>query len=214
MPPGRRKSGNPSVSTRNAAAQSTLSFNSKSVRVTKPSAADASTKNISSKISEAELGEAVNNVHSEDLDLEPEVAEVPIRPQAKPVAVKDEAEEKAEKIANSQLKRYWKAEEDKRKAPRGTNRYIQDYFGRKSHFRRQPQTNSFTSFSAPRTFVYEREDTAPLRSILPIRTLYRDTQVTTVEASLRARAESPARSACSYITRAKDQQRQRRDGVY
>jgi DNA polymerase delta subunit 4 len=134
MPPGRRKSGNPSVSSRNAAAQSTLSFNSKSARVTKPSAADASTKKVSSKISEAELGEAVDNVHSEDLNLEPEVAEVPIRQQAKPVAVKDEAEEKAEKISDPQLKRYWKAEEDKRKAPRGTYRCIQDYLAGRGIF--------------------------------------------------------------------------------
>jgi hypothetical protein len=103
--------------------------------VTKPSAADASTKKISSKISDAALAEAVDNVRSEDLDPEPEVAEVPIRQQAKPVAVKDEAEEKAEKISDSQLKRYWQAEEDKRKAPRGTNHLHLVLCSRRIHFR-------------------------------------------------------------------------------
>jgi DNA polymerase delta subunit 4 len=118
MPPARRKSGNTAASTRNAAAQPTLSFNSKSARVTKPSVGDASTEKAISKVSELALAEALE--HGEDAEPEPEVVEVPIRQQAaKPVVVKDEAEEKAEKISDSQLKRYWKAEEDKRKAPRG-----------------------------------------------------------------------------------------------
>jgi DNA polymerase delta subunit 4 len=121
MPPGRRKSGNPSASARNAAAQSTLSFNSKSARVTKPAAADASTKKALLEISEAALAEAVGSPHSEDIDTEAEAVEVPIRQQTKPVVAKDEAELKAEKVSDLQLKRYWNAEEDKRKAPRGTN---------------------------------------------------------------------------------------------
>jgi DNA polymerase delta subunit 4 len=66
------------------------------------------------------VAEALEHVQSEDAEPEPEVTKVPIRqPAAKPVVVKDEAEEKAEKISDAQLKRYWKAEEDKRKAPRG-----------------------------------------------------------------------------------------------
>jgi DNA polymerase delta subunit 4 len=89
--------------------------------VTKPAAADASTKKASLKISEVALAEAVDSPHSEDIDAEAEAVEVPIRQQTKPVVAKDEAEQKAEKISDSQLKRYWKAEEDKRKAPRGTN---------------------------------------------------------------------------------------------
>ena len=113
MPPSRRKSGN-------TAAQSTLSFNSKSARVTKPSAGDASTEKAASKISEHAFTEAFEHVQSENAEPESEAIEVPIRQQAtKPVVVKDEAEEKAEKVPDSQLKRYWKAEEDKRKAPRG-----------------------------------------------------------------------------------------------
>jgi DNA polymerase delta subunit 4 len=120
MPPARRKSGNTAASTRNAAAQSTLSFNSKSARVTKPLAGDASTEKATSKISEPALTEALEHVQSEDTEPEPEAVEVPLRQQAgKPVVVKDEAEEKAEKVSDSQLKRYWKAEEDKRKTPRG-----------------------------------------------------------------------------------------------
>jgi DNA polymerase delta subunit 4 len=120
MPPTRRKSGNTAASTRNAAAQSTLSFNSKSARVTKPSAGDASTEKAAAKVSEPALAEALEHVQSEDAEPEPEAVEVPIRQQAvKPAVVKDEAEEKAEKISDSQLKRYWKVEEDKRKSPRG-----------------------------------------------------------------------------------------------
>jgi hypothetical protein len=121
MPRGRRKSGNPSVSTRNAAAQPTLSFNSKSARVTKPSAGDGSAKTISSKTAKIVPAEAVGHVRSEHLDPKPQVAEVSIRQHAKPVAVKDKAEEKAGRISDSQLKRYWQAEEDQMKAPRGTN---------------------------------------------------------------------------------------------
>ena len=102
MPPARRKSGNTAASTRNAAAQSTLSFNSKSARVTKPSAGDASTEKVTSKVSEPVLAEALEHVQSENAEPEPEVVEVPIRQQpVKPVVVKDEAEE------------------DKRKTPRG-----------------------------------------------------------------------------------------------
>jgi hypothetical protein len=92
--------------------------------VTKPSAIDASAKKASSKISEAALTEAVDSVHGEDVEPEPEVVEVPIRKQTKLVVAKDEAEQKAENISDSQLKRYWKVEEDKRKAPRGTNQCI------------------------------------------------------------------------------------------
>jgi hypothetical protein len=88
--------------------------------VTKPSAGDASTGKATSKASEPAPVEALEHVQSEDTEPEPEVAEVPIKHQPpKPVVVKDEAGEKAEKISDSQLKRYWKAEEDKRKAPRG-----------------------------------------------------------------------------------------------
>jgi hypothetical protein len=89
--------------------------------VTKPSAADASAKKISSKTTNIVPAEAVDHVRSEHLDPEPQVAEVAIGQQAKPVAVKDKAEEKAGRISDSQLKRYWQAEEDKRKAPNGTN---------------------------------------------------------------------------------------------
>jgi DNA polymerase delta subunit 4 len=88
--------------------------------VTKPSAGDASTEKATSKVSKPAPAEALEDVQSEDVEPETEVVEVPIRQQvAKSVVVKDEAEEKAEKISDSQLKRYWKAEEDKRKAPRG-----------------------------------------------------------------------------------------------
>ena len=127
MPAGRRKGGNTPASARNAAAQSTISFNSKSARVTKSSATDASTKKATSKISATALAKAVDNLQSEDVVPEPDVVEVPIRQQTKAVAKKEEIELKAEKISDTQLKRYWKAEEDKRKAPRGMTCCILDY---------------------------------------------------------------------------------------
>ena len=119
MPPGRRKSAGTSRSTPTIAAQSILSFNSKSARVTKPSVNDASNKKTASKTSEAALTEAVNESQAETVELEPAVIEVPIRHQAKAAVVKDEVEKKAEKVSDSQLKKYWKAEEDMRLAPRG-----------------------------------------------------------------------------------------------
>ena len=128
MPPTRRKSGNSQASTRTAAAQSTLSFNAKSARVTKPAVRDAAGKKSTSKISQAALVEAVDSVQSEDVETEPKVVEVPVRQRAKPVIERDEAEQRAEKMSDAQLKRYWKAEEDKRKAPRGTT---QDLYPRR-----------------------------------------------------------------------------------
>lgn len=119
MPTGRRKSGTPRTAP-TAVAQSTLSFNSKTARVTKPSLNDAATKKATSKIPEVALVEAIDDApEPEQVDLEPEVVEVPVRQPAKPVVAKDEADLKAEKVSDAQLKRYWKAEEDTRKAPRG-----------------------------------------------------------------------------------------------
>lgn len=135
MPPGRpRKSAGSTTSSRatpSAAAQSTLSFNSKAARVTKPSITNTSTKKEALKIPEAALVEAIEDAEPENtnVELEPEeTVQVPLRQPQQPVkpavSETDEVEEKAQKISDAQLKRYWKAEEDKRKAPRGMLKYL------------------------------------------------------------------------------------------
>lgn len=108
MPPARRKSGH---SSRNA--QPTLSFNSKPSRVTKSTASDPSTKK-STKKTETALVEAITN--------DAPVSEVALRQQVKAESAnpKDEAALQADKVTDAQIKKYWKREEDVRKAPRGT----------------------------------------------------------------------------------------------
>jgi hypothetical protein len=127
MPTTRRKAAaNPS--TRN---QSTLSFNNKSARITKPSLQDTpATQKAQSKLSEP--------VQEVDIETpEPETAEVEVKPEreeeteiAIPVLPpkkrktakatgKSERELVADKITDAQIKKYWKAEEDARLAPRG-----------------------------------------------------------------------------------------------
>jgi hypothetical protein len=106
MPAARRKSAQKPHN-----AQPTLSFNSKPTRVTKPTTPDTSTKK-SSKIEPA-LVEAITE-HAP-------TSEVALREQVKTEAAKpkDEAALRAEKVTDAQIKKYWKKEEDVRRAPRG-----------------------------------------------------------------------------------------------
>ena len=183
MPPSRRKSGNASTSSRNPAAQSTLAFNDKSARVTKPSAKDPSAKKATSRLSQASPQQDVEDAAHETVELKPEVTEVPIRQQPKAAIVKDEAEQKAEKVTDAQLKRYWKAEEDTRKAPRGSPSW------------RCPRDDCLFSFlpltspdySTPTKLVHEREDPASFRPLVPIWPLHRHPKTTEVEACERVR---------------------------
>lgn len=101
------------------AAQRTLSFNSKSAKVTKPSANDA-TKN-SKKIEK--LATAIEEVQDSTKDESESVtlSEVPAKDQIPIVEeiAKDETSLKAEKIPEKALLQYWHLEEEKRKARRG-----------------------------------------------------------------------------------------------
>lgn len=161
--------------------QSTLSFNNKSARVTKPSARPdeaAAKKRLSSESAQTQLQEEVTEVQTPDPEKETgesaaEVVEVASehepeeeshlirdtaeadvdvdadaetelqtpkprarkRIQARPG--KDERELEAEKVTDAQIKKYWRAEEESRLAPRGTF-----------------QTNS--------SFLHSREKTEPL----------------------------------------------------
>ena len=129
-------------------AQSTLSFNNKSARITKPNTRqDDATKKAAAKLSDPEparIDDEVTTNQTSDSEDETEVAAADVPPEpdtrqvdiairespAKPLkakvktekrieAAKDERELAAEKVTDAQLKQYWKAEEDSRLAPRG-----------------------------------------------------------------------------------------------
>lgn len=117
MPPARRKHSGPSA----RGAQSTLSFGNRG-RVTKPSIAhEAKPSKTTSALTE-NVAKAVETPEPEA----PTTAEIAIEEQAlaEISQPKTEAEERAEKVTDAQIKRYWKSREDERKAPRGKSRLI------------------------------------------------------------------------------------------
>lgn len=105
MPQARRKSAQP----RNA--QPTLSFNSKPTKVTKPAIPDASIKK-ASKAEPALVKAIIEDASTSEAVLQQEV-------KVESIKAKDETTMKAERIPDAQIKKYWKKEEDVRKAPRG-----------------------------------------------------------------------------------------------
>jgi DNA polymerase delta subunit 4 len=124
MPTTRRRGGNTAAS---RSGQSTLSFGGKS-RVTKPSA----TSTRSQKIKDLEpISAAVTSTEEvPDPDQAPVVPSEPSQPHVAELAVRQQAREeiqqplceedkKAIKITEQELQRYWKKEEQTRKAPRG-----------------------------------------------------------------------------------------------
>ncbi|KAL9116572.1 MAG: hypothetical protein Q9187_006901, partial [Circinaria calcarea] len=125
MPPTRRKSSNPTSA---RAAQPTLTFHSRSNKVTKPHLAPAPDESKFLNVKPEEVLKAVElstpSPAPEDVDTGAEhgstTAELAIKEQVKieHAAPKSAADERAEKITDAQIKRYWKAKEDERKAPR------------------------------------------------------------------------------------------------
>lgn len=121
MPPTRRKASNPG-----ARAQQTLAFGPNSNKVTKPSIPPQSKK--LSKASQDDLSKAVavelSTPEPEINDIEPEAQilsprTLAIRKQAPaPQAEGSEIEQKAAKIPDTQLRKYWIGKEDERIAPR------------------------------------------------------------------------------------------------
>lgn len=113
MPP-RRTTSRPS--------QATLSFGSKS-RVTKPTQAQKQKPldPITSTASEKPSAQAEQTLVTPTEPSQPHVAELAVRAQAKSEIQQPWSEEdkKASKITESDLRRYWKREEEKRKSPRG-----------------------------------------------------------------------------------------------
>lgn len=126
MPPRRRTGQSATARTH----QSTLSFGAKS-RVTKPSATPVSakkTKNVDYIIekpvpetSPDTSVDAQTSVAPPSETSQPHIAEVVVREQAKSEIEQPLTEEdkRALQITDSDLKKYWRAEEQKRKAPRG-----------------------------------------------------------------------------------------------
>ena len=111
MPPARRKSSGPSA----RGAQSTLSFGNRA-KVTKPSLAPVSKKSIPDS-----LAVSVANAIETPGPEAPTTAEIAIEEQAltEVAKPKTEAEERANRVTDAQIKRYWKNRSDERKAPRG-----------------------------------------------------------------------------------------------
>lgn len=152
MPRGRKSKA--STGSPASQAQATLSFNSKSARVTKPttrqdegkkktptkSLSEPAQAQIEEEVTAIQPPEPEEEVQSVDVDVTPEAesslinvtnsvtpAEVqtqsprPKTRRAQGQADKDVRELAAEKVTDAQIKRYWRAEEDSRLAPRGTS---------------------------------------------------------------------------------------------
>lgn len=96
--------------------QATLSFGSRS-RVSKPSSQSRESKHLDSKpVAQAEQVPVTPKEPSQ-----PHVAEVAVRDQARTEIQQpwSEEDEKAVKVTEQDLERYWRAEEEKRLTPRG-----------------------------------------------------------------------------------------------
>jgi DNA polymerase delta subunit 4 len=134
MPPRSRK-GKGGAATASSQAQSTLSFNNKSARVTKPGNRQDVAASKLSELAQAQIEEEVTAPEEEEegtteivevttITPEPEVQLPSIQKsetkRQKRDADKDERELAAERITDAQLKKYWQAEEASRLAPRGT----------------------------------------------------------------------------------------------
>ena len=126
MPPTRRKSLAPN-------AQQTLAFGPRSNKVTKPSIPTSSknpkpSSQLSKAVSTEELSAPDSSTAPENVNptkVKEEVVEIPdadrglaFRVQGKQPGA-DEIDEKARKVPDAQIKRYWRAKEEERKAPRG-----------------------------------------------------------------------------------------------
>jgi DNA polymerase delta subunit 4 len=123
MPPRRRAVG-PKTS-----AQPTLSFNNRAGKVTKPASTHTSKANENAAAKAEKLLEPVEidepTTTSEAIDAQieevPTTSELAIRAQTEQQKQEptSQAEVKAAKITDVQIKTYWKVKEDERRAPRG-----------------------------------------------------------------------------------------------
>ena len=166
MPVTRRKSSNRALI---GNSQPTLTFNSRSARVTKPTVEHTSklTKKAAAKVDSIVSDE--QTIPPSPLTTEEEVA-LAVRSneeetEAERAVEETEAGRQARKITAVQIKKYWRAKEDERKAPRGT--CPQSCPLSKIH-------QILTIHSSPPIRPHRpRQSPAALRSLLSIRTLHR-----------------------------------------
>jgi DNA polymerase delta subunit 4 len=136
MPASRRKAPAPTAAPSQSSQQSTLSFNNKASRVTKANI-NTTEQVKKSKLSQLPAEKAVTAISTPEpeatIETSPETANVIILDSptgAKSTASKrkrkqksdglEDARGKAAKVSDSQIRKYWKAEEDSRLAPRST----------------------------------------------------------------------------------------------
>ncbi|KAF5658901.1 dna polymerase delta subunit 4 [Fusarium heterosporum] len=123
MPTTRRSAGNARSRGPPAKGQSTLSFSGK---VTKPVPKNAKKSAISASVSKIDLTQNANKPAAEEITVnEPEIVEhgleevgEEIDPEAAPEPEKLESELQAEKVTDTQIKKYWKAIENQWSTPR------------------------------------------------------------------------------------------------
>ncbi len=166
MPPGRRKSAQP------AASQRTLAFGPHANKVTKPTHDPPSTlKKQSSLPPKTRLltpsppPSVPEEIKSPESNLT--IRESKNKPTVKPP--RSEIEERAAKVGEGDVGRYWRGKEAERKAPRGT---IYPVYA--LHFTTMGEVNWYIASSeeensAPASLIYSWEDSAPLWSIKSIR---------------------------------------------
>lgn len=164
MPPARRRAGNHTATPRSS--QATLSFGSQS-RVTKPSATP------SQKAKDLDALAILPGKPSHDEISEPDASPAtPSEPHVAEIAVTDQArtefqqplteeEERALRITDRELRRYWNQEEAKRRAPRGASQVALWPAGPE----RLTFLSSFSVFSASRGALLAREDPTTLRPL-------------------------------------------------
>lgn len=127
MPPTRRKS------SQQAQAQQTLSFGARSNKITKPSLPASKSLTKPSPLAKAAVDEISTPSHTTDEEGENTLLHVKEEPPLSPggkLAIREqkkiekparsEIEVKAEKLSEDELRKYWRAEEQSRKARRGT----------------------------------------------------------------------------------------------
>ncbi len=140
MPPRSRKGKGAGPATASSqGAQSTLSFNNKSARVTKPGKRQDVAASKLLELAQAQIEEEVTATGGEEQEGTIEMADLstvtseselqsPAGKTKKPQNDKDERELAAERITDAQLKKYWQAEEASRLAPRGAYFFFSSCF--------------------------------------------------------------------------------------
>ena len=123
MPPRGRPRGRGSARATSRSTQPTLAFDSHSNKITKPSTSVSSRPD---KLDRKDAAKALESLTPDPpinvIDEAPKEIELSIRPVEKATVLAiapDADDEKAGKISEAQIKRYWKAKEEERIAPRG-----------------------------------------------------------------------------------------------